>query len=317
MTTLTDRYVTATLRRVPEKQRPEIEKELRAAIADDVDARLDAGDKPDKAEYNALNELGDPYRLAASYTNHSLTLIGPDFYPAFVRSLKIVLAVTLPIVYVVLVVISFAQHKNVFASIFGPLGSTIAVGIYVSFAVTLLFALVERGQARSAIDKAKLAWSPDALAVEIEPPSMSKWGDAISSFVGLLFIVGFLLVDRFAPFVKNDSGHPVAVLDQHLWRFWIPVLLTLLVLNVVIDVVKLSLGRWTVGVALAETALGILGAAALIVMVLTTQVINPQLVSDALVAPGSWICVIVAIAVGIVWLSVTINLWRPSTRRPQ
>jgi hypothetical protein len=31
---------------VPEKQRPEIEKELRAAIADDVDARIDQGDKP-------------------------------------------------------------------------------------------------------------------------------------------------------------------------------------------------------------------------------------------------------------------------------
>ena len=41
--TLTDRYVAATLRTVPEKQRPDIEKELRASIADAIDDRLEAG----------------------------------------------------------------------------------------------------------------------------------------------------------------------------------------------------------------------------------------------------------------------------------
>ncbi|MCU1421030.1 MAG: hypothetical protein JWN36_681, partial [Microbacteriaceae bacterium] len=40
---LVDRYVAATLRRIPEKQRPEIDRELRAAIADDVDARVEQG----------------------------------------------------------------------------------------------------------------------------------------------------------------------------------------------------------------------------------------------------------------------------------
>ena len=39
MTTLTDRYVWGVLRSVPEAQRPDLEPEIRAMIADAVDAR--------------------------------------------------------------------------------------------------------------------------------------------------------------------------------------------------------------------------------------------------------------------------------------
>ena len=45
--TLTDRYVAATLRTLPEKQRPDIEKELRASIADAVDDRIERRGRPD------------------------------------------------------------------------------------------------------------------------------------------------------------------------------------------------------------------------------------------------------------------------------
>src|SRR4051794_17665934 len=48
--TLTDRYVAATLRSLPERQRPEIERELRASIADAVEDRIEGGTKPKAAE---------------------------------------------------------------------------------------------------------------------------------------------------------------------------------------------------------------------------------------------------------------------------
>lgn len=46
MTSLTDRYVWATVRSLPEKQRSDIERELRTSIADAVDAKTDAGQRP-------------------------------------------------------------------------------------------------------------------------------------------------------------------------------------------------------------------------------------------------------------------------------
>jgi len=45
-TTLTDRYVNEALRRLPAERRPDIERELRASIADAVDDRLHAGPTP-------------------------------------------------------------------------------------------------------------------------------------------------------------------------------------------------------------------------------------------------------------------------------
>ncbi len=59
-TTLTDRYVDAILRRLPERQRPDIEKELRASIADAVDDRLEAGTDPAEAERRGAHRTWRP-----------------------------------------------------------------------------------------------------------------------------------------------------------------------------------------------------------------------------------------------------------------
>jgi hypothetical protein len=312
--TLTDRYITATLRRVPEKQRPEIEKELRAAIADDVDGRIDEGAKPAAAEYATLKEMGDPYRLAASYAGNSLTLIGPDLYPTWVRSLKLVCWTSLPIVAVVLIAINFAQGRNFWASIFGPIGTIISVGIYLVFALTVVFAIAERTSPNGSDGTRRVAWTPDNLAIEIEPPSITKWGDALSQVVGTALIVAFLLIDRFAPFVKDRAGHAVSVLDPNLFAFWIPLYLVILGIAIVLELVKVRMRGWRVGTAIASTLLGLVGVTALIVTIMTTTVINPSLVTGPVVAAGSWMWWIIGIAIGVVWLGVTINLWRPSTR---
>lgn len=314
-TTLTDRYVSATLRRVPEKQRPEIEMELRAAIADDVDARLEQGDAPETAEHAALAELGDPYRLAASYTNRSLALIGPDIYPTYLRTLKVVCWISLPIVALVLAAISIAQGRNVFADIFGPLGQAISVGIYITFIITLVFVILERTQPDETRQIADRAWTPDALAMEIEPPSLTKWGDVVSQVVGSVLLAGFLVFDRLTPFVPNKAGRDVPVLDQHLWSFWIPLFLVLLGLAIVYEFGKLRIGRWSVGTRVASTVFGLVSAGALIAMVLTTTVVNPQLVSVPVLAAGSWLWTVVSLVIGVIWLGVTVNLWRSSASR--
>lgn len=44
MSELTDRYVAATLRTIPERQRADIEAELRGSIADAIDARSEMGE---------------------------------------------------------------------------------------------------------------------------------------------------------------------------------------------------------------------------------------------------------------------------------
>src|SRR5262245_8394752 len=95
--TLTDRYVEATLRRVPAEKRPDIDKELRASIADAVDDRIEAGADRSEAEAAVLTELGDPARLAAGYADRPLYLIGPELFLDYVRFLRVLIITVVPI----------------------------------------------------------------------------------------------------------------------------------------------------------------------------------------------------------------------------
>src|SRR3546814_3153315 len=75
---LTDRYVAAVLRALPEDKRADIEKELRTSIADAIDARTETGEPAAEAERAVLQELGDPARLAAGRSEaHTSELQSP------------------------------------------------------------------------------------------------------------------------------------------------------------------------------------------------------------------------------------------------
>ena len=124
---LTERYVYAVTRRLPEDRRTAVRQELRGTIADRIDT-LAAG-RPDADstanERLALEELGDPDRLAASYTGHRLQLIGPGLYLAWKRLLKVGLAVAVPSVTTVVAVINAFSGER-----FGEvLGGALALAI--------------------------------------------------------------------------------------------------------------------------------------------------------------------------------------------
>src|SRR3546814_13935446 len=95
MATLTERYVDAAMRSVPEKQRADLAAELRAAIGDQIDAHVEAGESPVAAERAVLTDLGDPEKLAADYIDRPLHLIGPRYCLAWWRLTKPLWAIVL------------------------------------------------------------------------------------------------------------------------------------------------------------------------------------------------------------------------------
>ena len=80
MTSLTERYLGAALRGIPESQRTDVEGELRSSITDAVEDRVSAGEDRVAAERAVLEGLGNPARLAAEYAGQPLHLIGPELY---------------------------------------------------------------------------------------------------------------------------------------------------------------------------------------------------------------------------------------------
>ena len=65
MTPLTERYLAAALRGIPEKQRADVERELSSSIADAIEDRVAPARTAAAAEKAVLEGLGDPARLAA------------------------------------------------------------------------------------------------------------------------------------------------------------------------------------------------------------------------------------------------------------
>ena len=142
-TTLTDRYVDAAMRTVPDKQRDDLGAELRASIDDQIEARVDGGEPHDAAERAVLTELGDPDKLAAGYTDRPLHLIGPRYYLDWWRLLKLLLLIVLP---AAAFGIGLAQTLagQPIGSIIGSLITTLlSVAVNLCFWTTLVFAVIE------------------------------------------------------------------------------------------------------------------------------------------------------------------------------
>src|SRR4051794_9452026 len=158
--TLTDRYIDAAMRSVPEKQRDDLSAELRASIDDQIDARIDAGEAQTAAERAVLTELGDPDKLAAGYLERPLWLVGPRYYLDWWRLLKLLWAIV-PVCAAFGVALGQTLAGAPFGAIAGSVvAAVIGVIVHVGFWVTLVFVILER-TGHETMDPSP--WTPDRL----------------------------------------------------------------------------------------------------------------------------------------------------------
>jgi hypothetical protein len=212
-TTLTDRYIDAILRRVPSRQRPDIERELRASIADAVDDRLQAGADPAEAEAAVLTDLGDPARLAASYADRPLHLIGPAHFLDYTRLLGTLLITVVPIVATVVGLLRALDGDSASAIAGDAIGSALTAGFHVAFWTTLVFAILERVPSLKPLPIPK--WTPAALP---EPVGRrSRYAELIAGTVAMVLFTTFILISPVLRIQTDADGDPIGAIDPWLW----------------------------------------------------------------------------------------------------
>lgn len=273
--TLTDRYIWAVQRSLPEAKRADIDRELRGAIADAVDAKQDAGAGPADAERAAILDLGDPYRLAAGYTDRPLHLIGPSLFPDYIRLLKLLYAVVLPITFAAVLLAQLLAQGQFGGAIGATFGITISVAVHLGFWTTLIFALIERSP-----DYTHNAWNPDTLP-QLPSTGAIKLSDTIGSGVWSAFIVGGIIwAQFFGPFRDADGG-VIPILDPALWSFWLPLFLVIAAVELGFRIVLYRIGRWTVPAAVISMVLALAFAIPAIYLIATQQLFNPGFLQRA------------------------------------
>ncbi|WP_439592723.1 permease prefix domain 1-containing protein [Microbacterium sp.] len=267
--TLTDRYVDAATRSVPEKQRAEIAAELRERIADQLDARLEEGEPRETAERAVLTELGDPDKLAAGYTDRKLYLVGPRYYLDWWRLLKLLWAIV-PACAVFGVALGMTLAGERFGEIMGTVWAVlIGTIVHVGFWVTLVFFIVERSGANAPMSA---TWTPDALPQPREKGT--TFGEMIASLVFLFLAAGAVVWDHFIGFAPSAPG--LSFLDPGLWPWWVFLLFLVMAIEAMLAVLVHVVGRWTIAFAVLNAILALAVAVPALVLLTQDALINPE-----------------------------------------
>ncbi|GHH62975.1 hypothetical protein GCM10017673_03080 [Streptosporangium violaceochromogenes] len=281
--TLTDRYVDAALRHLPARQRPDIERELRASIADAVEDRLDAGGEPAEAELAVLTGLGDPARLAAGYADRPLHLIGPALYLGYTRLLTALLVTVVPAAAAIVGLMRGLRGDVTVARLIGDvLGAALTAGVHLAFWTTLVFVIIERtATARRAATR---PWTPAALP---EPPSRrARYGELITQSVALVLFTTFILLSPTATTRTDAHGDPVGILSPRLWESGVVYLFIAMVIVALGFSFAKHYLRWSVPLAVAGSLADIAPAVTLIWLAVTDRVLNPAFAEAAGWSPG-------------------------------
>lgn len=195
MTTLTDRYIDAVITQLPEGQRKDLAQELRGTIEDTIAASPHTD--PIEAERAALRELGHPQKLADGYRGTGRSLIGPRYYPAWLRTVKSLIVVVPLLVAGIMLVLGLLDADTDNGGVVGEaITSALWATVMVLFWVTLGFAIAERSGDATVLgvlgDGREEDWDPDDLP---EPQERQvSWGDSIFQIVLNVFLLVLLLL---------------------------------------------------------------------------------------------------------------------------
>jgi hypothetical protein len=300
MTSLVDRYVYTALRRVPQQQRSDIDRELRASIEDAIDARVEDGTPRDTAIESTLTELGDPDKLADSYANRPDYLISPELYGVWRRLMIMMFSTVLPIVLAVTVVIQLFDDPT-FGKVIGTvIGTGLTVGVHLAFWTTLAIFIVDRTGAGK--DDLKTTWTLKDLP-KYEPRAMPK-SDLATWLAWPAVLIAALVLQQF-------TFTDVPVLDPANWSFWWPFLIVAFALRGAAAVWVYRHG-WNRLSTTITAAVVLLAAVPMIWLLAADQVLNPAFPQfTGPNDPRSWIT---AIAIGAVALSAAWDIFDVTRR---
>lgn len=275
---LTDRYLDAVAHEVPPGRREEVTARVRACIEAGVSRRVAGGVAPEQAEWQALTELGAPTRVAEAEVGPR-SLVGPRVYPAYVRVLRALAWVLLPLVAALVAVGSGIAGENPAQVLASTFSAVVGAAIQVAFWVTVVFVVLDRSGA--VMPERERAWSPDDLPAP--PAARVSLGETAFGIAVQVLLIGVVLWPwQYWPSV---DGEPVPVLNQNLRPVTTAVLVAVLLAGIALAAVTYRVGRWTVPLAAVNTVIDALFGGVVVWLVATGRLLDPAFVTALQASP--------------------------------
>ena len=274
MKNMIDRYVYDVVRRLPERERGDVERELRANIQDML------AENPQEAEIvHVLESLGEPRKLADQYRANPRYLISPAMFEQYIAAIKVVL----PVVAVAMGLLGLffdlaeAESISIAHAIASALGNGLSAAMSALFFTTLGFALADYSQFKSPSEK----WStkdlpdlPSKTAVRIPR------GETVTGMVFTVIIIALTLAALKNPLLigwYEKSKAAVPLFTQDALSRYVPWFVLVSILSLAVSCVKLILGRWTYPLAALNTVYSLASAAVFMLFLTGADTFNPAI----------------------------------------
>ncbi|HEY9059102.1 MAG TPA: hypothetical protein VIO64_01170 [Pseudobacteroides sp.] len=282
---LINRYVYAVTRSLPEKQRADIEKELKALIGDMVEENDEDVSYESKVK-NVLIELGDPEILADNYRGSKRYLIGPQYYEKYILILKIVLiAVFAGVTMAIMAQSFFTKEQSGLDIIKNYLSALFSAGLQAFAWTTGAFIIAERSQMnmekgnteKDSLEKGK--WSPSQLPVIPEKKAVIPVHEPVISiiFSTIFLVLLYSTPQVFAAYFELESGRIVIpVFNQEAMQGVRVILVSILLLHILKEILKLYTRRWTLKLSVVVTVLGVVSTILALSIFTNPDIWNPD-----------------------------------------
>ena len=280
-----ERYVQDVARRLPEKEREDVKKELRANIYD----MLPEGATEEQIR-KVLYELGSPASLAGKYRQNPRYLISPAYYEEYVGVLKWIL----PLVGVVVMVIGLitgsveafqTDPTHYYLTMTKIISQGIAMGFSGAFQAlvwtTVGFIIAERG-GQHAEQNGKHSWRIEDLP-ELNKSEQShiplSEGIAELTVAVIFSIIALLFCTGQLPFVmvfSKEGLYFTSILSESFLLMCVPVVLINLFFGVIAGIVKIKDRRWSVLVCVAVVLKTLVGMALALYLFNQPNMFSPE-----------------------------------------
>lgn len=188
--------------------------------------------------------------------------------------MTVLLLTVAPIVAVVVTMAQVLAGSDLGEVIISFWTTTIALVVHIGFWTTLVFYLIERHGGMETTD-----WALDSLPAGSETGEV-KLGEMIATVGFLSATIAVLALSASVSPVSDARGAAVPFFDPDLWSFWLPYFIVVLGAEIVFEVVKFRVGRWTWGLATVNLLLNLLFAVPAIYLLVTNQVFNPDFFAE-------------------------------------
>lgn len=287
---LIDRYVYAVTEQLPEDMKEDVSKELRSNIEDMLPEDYTVEDV--KA---ALEQLGNPWKIAEEYQPKQRYLIGPALYSQYIKLLKLVVGIVMTIVAAitafdwVITPPSEGDDPSSFAEMLVEAIATVANGgLQAALWVTLIFVAIERGWFGITSTKGLAitddSWSvKDLPSLPVQSTKISRTGTVIAMIAALLgTAIIYFRPELIGFYVRGDDGVYTiySLLEAERLQLYIPFILVLVLIQMILFVWKYIVQYWNTRLWTVYTLASVLIGILLIIMVNDTALFQESFFID-------------------------------------